>query len=78
MYGAHHLYVASAVIEQLNSAQLEDLVQEGRWLVNVDGHSSLTGWISHCLVKVLQPGEILCKQTHNKRKQQQEVLQCTL
>lgn len=69
-YGVHHLYDTIAIIEQLNSAQLEDLVQEGRWLVDVDRHGSLTGWISHCLIKVLQPGVTLCKQTHNKHKQQ--------
>lgn len=61
--GVHHLYCASAVVEQLNSAQLKDLVQEGGRLVDVDRHGSLAGWISHRLVKVLQPGETPQKHT---------------
>ena len=51
-----HLNYASAVIEQLNNAQLEDLVQKGGWLMDVNRHSSLAGWIFHCFIKVLQPG----------------------
>lgn len=52
----HHLRCAVAVVEQLNGAQLEDLVQEGRRLVDVHRHGGLAGWIPHSLVKVLQPG----------------------
>lgn len=54
--GVHHLCGASAVVEQLNRAQLEDLVQEGGRLVDVDRHGSLAGWVPHRLVKVLQSG----------------------
>lgn len=51
-----HLLCAVAVIEQLNGAQLENLVQEGRRLVDVDRNGALAGWIPHSFIKVLQPG----------------------
>lgn len=51
-----YLFCASAVIEQLNGAQLENLVQESGWLMDVDRHGSLAAWISHSFIKVLQPG----------------------
>lgn len=57
MFGAPpHLLCAVAVIEQLNSAQLENLVQEGRRLVDVDRNGALAGWIPHSFIKVFQPG----------------------
>lgn len=55
MWGAPHLFYATAVIEQLNSAQLQNLVQKGRRLVDVDGNGALAGWITHSFIKVLQP-----------------------
>ncbi len=64
--GIHHLCCANGVVEQLNGTQLKDLVQEGGRLVDVDRHGSLAGWISHCLVKILQPGEMPCNQTHTR------------
>lgn len=57
MFGAPpHLFCAVAVIEQLNSAQLENLVQEGGRLVDVDRNGALAGRIPHSFIKVLQPG----------------------
>lgn len=50
-----HLFCAIAVIEQLNSTQLQNLVQEGRRLVDVDRNGALAGWIPHSFIKVLQP-----------------------
>lgn len=63
-YGVCHLFCAGAVVKQLNSTQLEDLVQEGRRLVDVDRHGSLACWISHRFIEVLQPAATWCKQTH--------------
>lgn len=60
----HHLRGAGAVVEQLDGAQLEDLVQEGGRLVDVNRHGSVAGWIPHRLVKVLQPGERANRHTH--------------
>lgn len=62
---APHLFCAIAVIEQLNSAQLENLVQKGRRLVYVNRNGALAGWIPHSLIKVLQPGGRAIKYTHD-------------
>lgn len=63
--GAPHLFCAIAVIEQLNSAQLENLVQKGRRLVYVNRNGALAGWIAHSFIKVLQPGRRAIKYTHD-------------
>lgn len=61
---APHLFCSVAVIEELNSAQLEDLVQKGRRLVDVDRDGALAGWIPHSFIKVLQPGGRATKYSH--------------
>lgn len=39
-------------------------MQEGGRLVDVDRHGSLASWISHRLIKVLQPEATPYRQTH--------------
>lgn len=58
-----HLFWATAVIKQLNSAQLENLVQKGRRLVYVNRNAALAGWIPHSFIKVFQPGGRAIKYT---------------
>ena len=53
-----YLRPACALVQQLHGAELQDLVQEGRRLVDVYGHRLVAAGVSHGLVTVLQSGGV--------------------
>ena len=57
---AHVIYLraACALVQELHGTELQDLVQEGRRLVDVYRHRLAAAGVSHGLVTVLQSGAV--------------------